>query len=120
MVVLVRIMRKKTCDARESILDVPRTQGFVGWRLMATLAAFLFHSVLQAQVAVDINRPRSPFDCLLPIGVQWYGSEQRCLAYMCAGQNVYNEYVFDGQNRRRKNPCFGQSPTELRDPGGDR
>ncbi|GBD26378.1 hypothetical protein HRbin30_01710 [bacterium HR30] len=68
------------------------------------------------QVQVDVNRPRSPFDCVLPIGRQWYGSEERCLAYLCGGQNVYNEYVFDAQNRRRKNPCFGQSPTELRDP----
>ena len=62
---------------------------------------------------VDVNRPRSPFDCELPIGEQWYGSRARCLAYLCAGQNVYNEYVFDSQNRRRRNPCYGQNPTEF-------
>ncbi|MCX8072798.1 MAG: hypothetical protein N3C12_10155 [Candidatus Binatia bacterium] len=78
---------------------------FIGWCSLAS-----------AQVQVDVNRPRSPLDCSLPIGRQWYGSRERCLAYLCAGQNVYNEYVFDAHNRRRKNPCFGQSPTELREP----
>ncbi len=62
---------------------------------------------------IDVNRPRTPFDCELPIGQQWYGSRERCLAYLCAGQNVYNEYVFDAANRRRKNPCYGQNPTEF-------
>ena len=60
-----------------------------------------------------VNRPRSPYDCGLPIGKQWYGSRERCLAYLCGGENVYNEYVFDADNRRRKNPCYGQSPTEF-------
>lgn len=83
---------------------------------VVSLFALLLSSHTMAQVQIDVNRPRSPFDCLLPIGQQWYGSQQRCLAYLCAGQNVYNEYVFDAQSRRRKNPCFGQSPTELRDP----
>lgn len=63
--------------------------------------------------AIDVNRPRSPFDCELPIGEQWYGSRERCLGYLCAGQNVYNEYIFDAVNRRRKNPCYGQNPTEF-------
>ena len=62
---------------------------------------------------IDVNRPRSPFDCELPIGQQWYGSRERCLAYLCGGENVYNEYVFDADGRRRKNPCYGQSPTEF-------
>ena len=62
---------------------------------------------------IDVNRPRTPFDCELPIGEQWYGSRARCLAFLCAGQNVYNEYIFDAANRRRKNPCYGQSPTEF-------
>jgi hypothetical protein len=66
-----------------------------------------------APQAIDINRPRSPFDCELPIGQQWYGSRERCLAYLCGGENVYNEYIFDADGRRRKNPCYGQSPTEL-------
>jgi hypothetical protein len=88
--------------------------------LSPSLVVWLFSCSVQAQVQVDVNRPRSAFDCLLPMGAQWYGSQERCLAYMCAGQNVYNEYVFDAHNRRRKNPCFGQSPTELRDPAGER
>ena len=64
-------------------------------------------------VQVDVNRPRSPFDCELPMGTEWYGSRDRCLQYLCGGKNVYNEYIFDQDNRRRKNPCFGQSPTDF-------
>jgi hypothetical protein len=66
-----------------------------------------------APQAIDVNRPQSQFDCELPIGQEWYGSRERCLAYMCGGKNVYNEYVFDADGRRRKNPCYGQSPTEF-------
>lgn len=62
---------------------------------------------------IDVNRPRSVFDCEIPIGEQWYGSRERCLAYMCGGENVYNEYIFDADGRRRKNPCYGQNPTEF-------
>ncbi len=62
---------------------------------------------------IDVNRPRSVFDCEIPIGQQWYGSRERCLAYMCGGENVYNEYIFDADGRRRKNPCYGQNPTEF-------
>ena len=62
---------------------------------------------------IDVNRPRTPFDCELPIGEDWYGSRTRCLAYLCGGRNVYNEFVFDADNRRRRNPCYGQNPTEL-------
>jgi len=64
---------------------------------------------------IDVNRPRSPFDCELPIGRNWYGSTSRCLAYLCGGRNVYNEYIFDQDNRRRRNPCYGQSPTDFPD-----
>ena len=70
---------------------------------------------VQAPAVIDVNRPRTPFDCDLPIGVEWYGSRERCLAELCAGQNVYNEYLFDGSERRRKNPCYGQSATEFPD-----
>ena len=77
----------------------------------------LFVTAAHAQVRVEIDRPRSPFECALPLAVRWYGSEERCLEYLCAGQNVYNEYVFDEHNRRRKNPCYGRSPTEFHDPG---
>ncbi|MFI5399325.1 MAG: hypothetical protein ACHQ9S_27670 [Candidatus Binatia bacterium] len=63
--------------------------------------------------SVDVNRPQTSFDCELPIGQAWYGTRERCLAYLCAGENVYNEYIFDSDGRRRKNPCYGQSATEL-------
>lgn len=63
--------------------------------------------------SIDVNRPRTPFDCELPIGENWYGSRAQCLAYLCAGQNVYNEYLFDADNRRRRNPCYGQNPTQF-------
>lgn len=76
----------------------------------------LLATAASAQVAVEVNRPRSPFDCALPYAIAWYGSEERCLEYLCAGQNVYNEYVFDAQNRRRKNPCYLRSPTEFHEP----
>ncbi len=69
--------------------------------------------VVPQSESVDVNRPKSPFDCELPIGENWYGSRARCLAYLCGGENVYNEYVFDADGRRRKNPCYGQNPTEF-------
>jgi hypothetical protein len=78
------------------------------------LVAFgIFAAPLSAQVQIDVNRPRSPFDCDTPRGEQWYGSEERCLEELCAGGNVFNEYIFDASNRRRLNPCYGQSPTEV-------
>jgi len=64
---------------------------------------------------IDVNKPRSPFDCELPIGVNWYGSRERCLAYLCGDKNVYNEFIFDQDHRRRRNPCYGQSPTNFPD-----
>ncbi len=76
----------------------------------------LLAATVQAQMAVEVNRPRSPFECSLPNAMRWYGSEDRCLEFLCAGQNVYNEYVFDQDNRRRRNPCYGRSPTEFREP----
>jgi hypothetical protein len=66
-----------------------------------------------APVVVAPGAPQTAFDCELPIGQQWYGSRGRCLAYLCEGQNVYNEYMFDANGRRWKNPCYGQSPTEF-------
>jgi hypothetical protein len=61
----------------------------------------------------DVNRPRVPEDCELPLGINWYGSRKRCLAELCANQNVFNEYLFDAGGRRGKNPCYGQSPTQF-------
>lgn len=66
-----------------------------------------------AQLQVDVNRPRSEFECDTPVGEKWYGSTERCLAELCGGKNVTNEWIFDRQNRRRRNPCYGQSPTEF-------
>lgn len=80
---------------------------------LVLLAAAAFEAPLWAQI--DVNRPRSPFDCDTPRGEQWYGSEERCLEELCAGRNVFNEYIFDAHNRRRLNPCYGQSPTEVDD-----
>ncbi len=70
-------------------------------------------TIVGGPAVIDVNRPLSPFDCELPNGIDWYGSEARCLAYLCAGHNVYNEYIFDRDNRRRRNPCYGQSPTDF-------
>ena len=64
-------------------------------------------------VQVEINRPRSIFECDLPVGEQWYGSTNRCLKELCAGQNVISTHVFDGEGRLRRNPCYGRSPFEL-------
>jgi hypothetical protein len=80
---------------------------------LVLLATSIFAARLEAQVQIDVNRPRSPFECDTPIGEQWYGSEERCLQELCAGRNVFNEYIFDANNRRRVNPCYGQSPTEV-------
>jgi hypothetical protein len=66
-----------------------------------------------APLQLEINRPQSPFDCDTPRGESWYGSTDRCLEELCAGENVYNEYIFQG-SRARKNPCYGRSPTEFK------
>ena len=68
-----------------------------------------------AQVQIEINRPRTPFDCDTPIGERWYGSEDRCLAELCGGQNVTNEYIFESDGRARRNPCYGRNPTSFED-----
>jgi len=92
-----------------------RLFAYVGLAMWLSLHAGL--AVAQApsgpSVQIDVNRPRTPFDCHLPIGTQWYGSREVCLQYLCGGRNVYNEYIFDQDNRRRKNPCYGQSPTDF-------
>ncbi|GIW40869.1 MAG: hypothetical protein KatS3mg076_1446 [Candidatus Binatia bacterium] len=81
-----------------------------------SLVLLLATSAVGAEpLVVDVNRPRTPFDCDLPLGVRWFGSAERCLRELCAGENVFNEYVFDASGRRRKNPCFGQSPTSFSD-----
>ena len=66
-----------------------------------------------AQLQVDVNRPRSQFECDTPVGEKWYGSTERCLEELCGGQNVYNEWIFDADKRRRRNPCYGRNPTSF-------
>ena len=70
-------------------------------------------AVALAQLQIDVNRPRTAFDCNTPPGENFYGSSERCLQELCAGQNVYNEYIFDKNSRRRSNPCYGISPTRF-------
>lgn len=82
---------------------------------ICTALSVLAPVAARAQKQIDVNRPRSPFDCDLPIGKEWYGSRGRCLAELCGKENVYNEYIFDADNRRRKNPCYGQDPTTFPD-----
>jgi hypothetical protein len=65
------------------------------------------------QVQIEVNRPRSIFECDTPVGEQWYGSTNRCLKELCAGENVISIHVLDGAGRLRRNPCYGRSPFEL-------
>jgi hypothetical protein len=82
--------------------------------LLAAAAALLVMCELaQAQLQVDINRPRSKFECDTPVGEKWYGSTERCLEELCGGQNVTNEWLFDDNKRRRRNPCYGCNPTSF-------
>jgi hypothetical protein len=68
---------------------------------------------LRANGTIDVNRPRSPFDCDTPIGRDWFGSSERCLAELCAGENVTNAHVVDARGNLRRNPCAGRDPFEL-------
>lgn len=78
---------------------------------IAILASLAF--ALEAQIQIDVNRPRSEFDCDTPRSEEFFGSTERCLQEMCAGKNVYNQYIFDTDSRRRRNPCYGVSPTQF-------
>ena len=62
---------------------------------------------------VEVNRPRTIFDCDTPRGEAWYGSTDHCLRELCAGGNFTNQYVDGADNRPRKNPCYGRDPYEL-------
>jgi hypothetical protein len=90
------------------------TSTIYGLAICAALSS-LTPVAARAQKQIDVNRPRTPFDCDLPIGKEWYGSPARCLAELCGDRNVYNEYIFDAENRRRRNPCYGQNPTTYPD-----
>ena len=62
---------------------------------------------------IDVNRPRSLFECDTPVAVGWYGSTDRCLRELCAGENVIGTHVIDPVGRLRRNPSYGRSPFEL-------
>jgi len=64
-------------------------------------------------VYADSTRPRSAFECDLPGGREWFGSSERCLRELCAGENVTNAHTQDREGRIRRNPCFGRDPYEL-------
>ena len=79
-----------------------------------TVAASMVAAVaVSAQVQIEVNRPRSIFECDTPIGEQWYGSADRCLQELCAGRNVTNAQLVDESGRLRRNPCYGRDPFEL-------
>jgi hypothetical protein len=85
-------------------------------RLFLPIAGLLlwYASPAPAQLQVDVNRPRSEFECDTPVGEKWYGSTERCLEELCGGKNVYNEWIFDSDKRRRRNPCYGRNPTSFK------
>ena len=66
-----------------------------------------------SQAQVDVNRPRTIFDCDTPLGERWYGSTDRCLRELCVGQNVTNAQLVDDSGHLRRNPCYGRDPFEL-------
>ena len=68
---------------------------------------------LRGNGTIDVNRPRSAFECDTPIGRDWFGSSERCLAELCAGENVTNAHVVDARGNLRRNPCAGRDPFEL-------
>ncbi len=80
---------------------------------LATAGAPADEAAAQPGVRVEVNRPRSIFECDTPIGVDWYGSTDRCLMELCAGQNVTNAHIIDERGRLRRNPCHGRDPFEL-------
>jgi hypothetical protein len=65
-----------------------------------------------AQIPIEVNKPRSIFDCDTKVAEEWYGSEERCLEDLCTGESVTNRYIQDdrGDRRLRKNPCYGMKP----------
>lgn len=80
---------------------------------VALIAAMATERDAGSQVQVDVNRPRTIFDCDTPLGERWYGSTDRCLRELCAGQNVTNAQLVDDSGHLRRNPCYGRDPFEL-------
>lgn len=62
---------------------------------------------------VQVNRPRSIFECDQPVGQNWFGSTERCLKELCRGADVISINILDDQNHLRRNPCHGRQPAEL-------
>ena len=90
-------------------MSAPRTTIVI----VAAVAAVVATRDAPAQVQIEVNRPRSIFECDTPIGEQWYGSADRCLQELCAGRNVTNAQLVDESGRLRRNPCYGRDPFEL-------
>lgn len=85
------------------------------WPLLTVaLLLSLAGPAVAGDTQVEVNRPRSPFDCDTPRGVDWYGTTDRCLDELCGNFNVTNEWLFvDDHKRRRRNPCYGRNPTSF-------
>ena len=81
--------------------------------LLGAAAARAQDPRLRPNGVLDVNRPRSAFECDTPIGQDWFGSTERCLAELCAGENVTNAHVVDVRGNLRRNPCAGRDPFEL-------
>ena len=82
--------------------------------LAALITVFVAGAAAADEHRVDVNRPRSPFECDTPVGIDWYGSTDRCLDELCGNFNVVNEWLFvDDHKRRRRNPCYGRNPTSF-------
>jgi hypothetical protein len=63
------------------------------WAVLVGVFGGVVPIAAQAEVQVDINRPRSPLECDMPIGETWYGSTERCLDELRGGRNVTNEWL---------------------------
>ena len=97
-------------------MSPPRKTSIVVLLLGAVLAAAGAtgdEAAAQPGVLIEVNRPHSIFECDTPIGVDWYGSSDRCLMELCAGRNVTNSHILDERGRLRRNPCQGRDPFEL-------
>ena len=78
--------------------------------ILAAMFLPAVHSHGQVPLAVEVNRPRSIFDCDTKVAEEWYGSKDRCLEDLCAGVTVTRRNIQDdrGRGRMRKNPCYGR------------
>ncbi len=89
-----------------------RTTTWIGGAALAVALAAAGGAAAQA-VPLEVNRPRSIFECDTPVGERWYGSADRCLRELCVGRNVTNAQIVDDSGHLRRNPCYGRDPFEL-------